>query len=65
MPNILVAYPIDYISLILTEKLKGDTDNDVTLFIDRDMNNAFFTNAVQDLQCMSAATQKMTYSRVF
>ena len=49
MPRILIAYPLDYTSLILADKLKGDIDNDVELFIDPEMNNFFTTNVTQDL----------------
>ena len=64
MPNILMAYPIDYTSLILADKLRGDVDNHVTLYLDPDMRNVFSTNAVQDLQTMSSENVESTCSMV-
>ena len=64
MPSILIAYSVDYTSLILTAKLRGDVDNDVTLFIDPDLKNAFTTNAVHDLQSMSSDKINTTCSKV-
>ena len=64
MPNILMAYPIDYTSLILADKLRGDVDNHVTLYLDPDMRNAFSTNAVHDLQSMSSENVEYTSSMV-
>ena len=55
MPRILIAYPIDYSSLILADKLKVDIDNEVHLFIDPEMTNVFSTNVVHDLQSMSSS----------
>ena len=65
MPSILIAYPIDYTSLFLAQKLRVDADNDITLYLDHEMNNVFFSNAVHDLQCMSDEVLQTTYSRVF
>ena len=59
MPSILIAYSVDYTSLILTAKLRGDVDNDVTFF-----KNAFTTNAVPDLQSMSSDKINTTCSKV-
>ena len=64
MPRILIAYPLDYTSLILADKLKGDIDNDVQLFIDPEMNNYFTTNVTQDLQSVSKHPVKTTSSKV-
>ena len=64
MPNILMAYPIDYTSLILADKLRGDVDNHVTLYLDPDMRNAFSTNAVHDLQSMSSENVEYSSSMV-
>ena len=64
MPRILIAYPLDYTSLILADKLKGDIDNDVELFIDPEMNNFFTTNVTQDLQYVSKHPVKTTSSKV-
>ena len=64
MPNILMAYPIDYTSLILADKLRGDVDNHVTLYLDPDMRNVFSTNVVQDLQTMSSENVESTCSMV-
>ena len=64
MPRILIAYPLDYTSLILADKLKGDIDNDVELFIDPEMNNFFTTNVTQDLQSVSKHPVQTTSSKV-
>ena len=59
-----MAYPIDYTSLILADKLRGDVDNHVTLYLDPDMRNVFSNNAVQDLQTMSSENVEYTSSMV-
>ena len=64
MPRILIAYSIDYSSLILADKLKVDIDNKVHLFIDPEMINVFSTNVVHDLQSMSSSKVEYTSSKV-
>ena len=52
MPSILIAFPFDFSSVILADKLRSHSECSITLFIDLDIDNWFQNQAFQDLKCV-------------
>ena len=64
MPSILIAYPIDNSSLILADKLNADFTNEVSFFVDPEMNVNFMNDVVSDIKSTSKGVGSVI-SKVF
>ena len=64
MPSILIAYPIDNSSLILADKLNADFTNEVSFFMDPEMNINFMNDVVSDIKSTSKGVGSVV-SKVF
>ena len=57
MPSILIALPIDYSSVILADKLRMSSENDVCLYIDSQINDKFQKQALEGLKFVGSTVR--------
>ena len=57
MPSILIALPIDYSSVILADKLRMSSENDVCLYIDSQINDKFQKQALEELKFVGSTVR--------